>query len=106
MKVAYILCNGSSSFDKSGKYDLVLEDGTVIGSHGCSNRSFANHDLTEWRLKELEASKVDIVMSGDKVVWNKDGDNSETMKEFYIANSDYEAVHCYGFSKNWSELSK
>ena len=95
MKIANILCNGSSSFVKAGKYDLILEDGTVIGSHGCSNRDFANHDLTEWRLKELEENQVDMVISGEKVVWSKDGDNSETMKEFYRANSNYEALHCY-----------
>jgi len=95
MKIANILCGGSSSFVKSGKYDLVLEDGTVIGSHGCSNRDFANHDLTEWKLKELEENQVDVVISGERAVWSKGGDNSETMKEFYRANSKYEALHCY-----------
>lgn len=94
MKIAYILCNNSSLFDGSGRYDLVLEDKTVIASHGCSNRSFANHDLTEWKLKELKENEIDIVMSNDKVVWSKNGDNSETMKEFYYANSRYEAIHC------------
>jgi hypothetical protein len=95
MKIAYIVCNNSSLFDGVGQYKLILEDHTVIAYHGCSNRSFANHDLTEWKLKELEENGIDIVMSGDKVVWSKDGDNLETMKEFYRANSNYEAVHCY-----------
>jgi hypothetical protein len=95
MKIAYIVCNNSSLFDGEGKYNLVLEDHTVITYHGCSNRNFANHDLTFGRLKELEENEIDIVMSGDKVVWSKDGDNSETMKEFYVANSRYEAIHCY-----------
>jgi hypothetical protein len=95
MKIAYILCNNSSLFDEAGCYNLTLEDHTVIASHGCSNRNFANHDLTEWKLKELEENNIDIVMSGDKIVWSKDGDNSETMKEFYRANSRYEAIHCY-----------
>ena len=54
MKIAYILCNGSSSYDEAGCYNLTLEDGTVIAMHGCSNRSFANHDLTEWKIKKLE----------------------------------------------------
>lgn len=102
MKIAYILCNNSSLFDGAGRYDLVLEDRTVIAHHGCSNRSFANHDLTEWKQKELEENDIDIVMSGDKIVWTKDGDNSETMREFYIANNNYESKHCYGFSENWN----
>ena len=104
MKIAYIVCNNSSLFDREGRYDLILENHTVIASHGCSNRSFANHDLTEWKLKELKENVIDIVMSGDRVVWTKGGDNSETMKEFYRANSNYESAHCYGFSNNWNEL--
>ena len=102
MKIAYILCNNSSLFSDAGNYNLVLEDRTVIASHGCSNRNFANHDLTEWKLKELEENEIDLVMSGDKVVWLKDVDNSETMKEFYRANLDYESKHCHGFSDNWN----
>ena len=82
-------------YSESGKYDLILEDGKIIGSHGCSNRSFANHDLTEWRLDELKENNVDVVISNDKIVWEKDGDNSDTMREFCYANSKYEAIHCY-----------
>lgn len=104
MKIAYILCNGSSSFDEAGNYELTLEDGTVIANYGCSNRSFANHDLTEWRIKELEENRIDIVMSGDKVVWTKNGDNSETMKGFYKANQSYESEYCHGFSQDWNSV--
>lgn len=102
MKIAHILCNNSSLFDGAGKYNLTLEDNTVIATHGCSNRNFANHDLTEWKLKELEENEIDLVMSGDKVVWSKNGDNSETMKEFYRANKSYESQYCHGFSDNWN----
>lgn len=102
MKIAYILCNNSSLFDGAGRYDLVLEDRTIIAHHGCSNRSFANHDLTVWKLKELNENEVDLVLSGDKVVWTKDGDNSETMKEFYLANHNYESKYCYGVSQDWN----
>ena len=98
MKIAYILCNNSSLFDEAGSYNLTLEDGTVIANHGCSNRYFANHDLTEWRLDELKENEIDVVMSGDRVIWTKDGDNSETMKEFYRTNHNYELQHCQGFS--------
>lgn len=102
MKVAYILCNNSSLFSDEGIYNLTLGDRSVIASHGCSNRSFANHDLTVWKLKELEENNIDLVMSGDKIVWSKDGDNSETMKEFYRANYGYESQHCHGFSNEWN----
>lgn len=104
MKIAYILCNNSSLFSDAGCYNLVLEDHTVIASHGCSNRNFANHDLTVWKLKELKENEIDLVMSGNKIVWSKDGDNSETIKEFYKTNSNYESQHCHGFSENWNEL--
>lgn len=82
-------------YSEFGKYDLILDDGKVIGSHGCSNRDFANHDLTEQRLNELKENNVDVVISNGKIVWEKEGDNSDTMKEFYYANSRYEAIHCY-----------
>jgi hypothetical protein len=94
MNVAEILCGIDKNYcGVVGCYLLVLND-NVIAQHGCSNRNFANHDLTEWKLKELEENKVDVVMSNGKVVWSRDGDNSETIKEFYKANSEYEAKNC------------
>jgi len=104
MNIAKILCNGKEDYCKEGNYLLVLND-NVIANHGCSNRSFANHDLTEWKQKELSENNVDMVMSNGRIVWIKDGDNSETMKEFYTANKNYETVHCDGYSNNWDSLS-
>ena len=95
MNIAKIVCGKDGTFSESGAYKLILDNGKIIGEHGCSNRSFANHDLTEWRLKELEENNIDVVISNGEVVWSRTGDNSETMKEFYMANSRYEAIHCY-----------
>ena len=103
MNIAQILCKKSDDYSEAGEYLLVL-NGNTIAQHGCSNRNFANHDLTEWKLKELGDNNVDIVMSNGKVVWSKDGDNSETTKEFYRANKNYESLHCSGYSNDWNSL--
>ena len=46
---AYIYFNiiGNLDYDGEGPYVLVTEEDKCIGSHYCSSRFFANHDLTE-----------------------------------------------------------
>ena len=78
-----------------GGYLLVFND-EVIGCHYCSNRDFANHDLTVWRLEELETHNIDEVISNDIVVWKKDNKeiNNKTQEKFEVANDVYEAKYC------------
>ena len=78
-----------------GGYILVFND-KVIGQHYCSNRSFANHDLTIWRLEELKENNIDEVISNGVVVWKKDSKeiNEKTQSEFEVANDIYEAKYC------------
>ena len=74
---------------------LILND-EVIASHYCSNRNFANHDLTAWRLEELEKNNIDEVASNGEIVWTKQSQeiNKKTQREFNKANLEYEAKYC------------
>ena len=96
MKKAYIIFDGGNkNYCGEGGYLLVCED-IIIGTHYCSNRNFANHDLTIWRLDELEKYKIDEVISNDVVVWKKDDKeiNKITNDKFQMANVVYEAKNC------------
>ena len=99
MNIAYIEC-GNEKLGKDycgeGVYELVFND-EVIGNHHCSNRSFANHDLTVWRLEELNKYEIDKVVSNGEVVWERDNAkiNNETNSKFILANKIYEAKNCY-----------
>lgn len=73
MNKAYIYYNGKSEgkdYCGEGTYVLIFND-EVIAWHYCSNRSFANHDLTAWRLEELEKNNIDEVASNGEIVWVK-----------------------------------
>lgn len=99
MRKAYIYYDDiryKDSFNEEGLYLLVTEDGEVIGSHISSNRSFANHDLTVWRLKELDQYNIDEVVSGGMVVWRRNDEkvNKKTDEMFQIANIEYEMRYC------------
>lgn len=97
MKKAYIFFNETNkkNFSGEGLYVLVFED-EVIASHFCSNRSFANHDLTVWKLEALQKYNIDEVISNDVVVWKKENEeiNNKTQAEFELANDIYEAKYC------------
>lgn len=96
MKKAYIVFDGENKrYCGEGGYQLICDD-EVIGTHYCSNRDFANHDLTIWRLEELEKNKVDEVISNDVIVWKKDDKqiNDKTNDKFEMANVAYEAKNC------------
>lgn len=70
---AYIYFNSKSELDYSGEgpYVLVTENDKCIGSHICSSRFYANHDLTVWRLKELKENNISEVYSNGKLVWKR-----------------------------------
>ena len=97
MNKAYIYFNekNNESYCGEGSYVLVFED-EAIASHFCSNRSFANHDLTVWKLEALEKYNIDEVISNGVVVWKKDNKevNEKTQVEFEVANDIYEAKYC------------
>lgn len=50
-------------------YALVTEDNRCIGMYYCSSREFANHDLPEWRLEELQENNISEVYSNGELVW-------------------------------------
>lgn len=97
MNRAYIKYDDKNleNYSGEGGYILVFND-EIIGSHYCSNRSFANHDLTIWRLEELEKYNIDEVISNDIVVWKRDNEeiNKNTQSQFKLANDIYEAHNC------------
>ena len=97
MNKAYIYFNDKNNKEYSGEggYVLVFDD-NVIGNHFCSNRSFANHDLTIWKIEELEKNNIDEVISNGEVVWSKKdlNVNEKTNDNFEMANVVYEAKYC------------
>lgn len=99
MNKAYIYFNDKDIKDFSGEgpYVLMFND-EVIANHFCSNRSFANHDLTVWKLEVLEKYKIDEVISNGVIVWKKENEkiNNKTQAEFEVANDNYEAKYCKG----------
>lgn len=94
---AFIYFNSKSKgvdYSGEGSYVLVTEDGKCIGGHYCSSREFANHDLTEWRLKELKENNISEVYSNGKLVWKDNEMTNDTKNDFYKANADYESKYC------------
>ena len=95
---AFIYFNSESKgtdYDGEGVYLLITEDGKCIGTHYCSSRGFANHDLTEWRLEELKENGISEVYSNGKLVWKNNKMTKDANDEFYKANNDYERKYCH-----------
>lgn len=93
---AFIYFNSKSKeldYDGEGPYVLITEDNKCIGTHYCSSRGFANHDLTEWRLEELQENNISEVYSNGKLVWKNDEMTENAKKEFHDANTDYESKY-------------
>lgn len=94
---AYIYFNNKSKgldYNGEGQYVLVTEDDKCIGSHYCSSRGFANHDLTEWRLEELQENNISEVYSNGELIWENQEMTKDAKDEFYKANADYESKYC------------
>lgn len=75
-------------------YELVTEDNRCIGMYYCSSREFANRDLTEWRLKELQENNISEVYSNGELVWKDNEMTNDAKNGFYEANADYEDKYC------------
>lgn len=94
---AFIYFNSKSKgldYSGEGGYVLVTEDDKCIGRHYCSSRRFANHDLTEWRLKELKENNISEVYSNGELVWKDNEMTNDAKNAFYKANTDYESKYC------------
>jgi hypothetical protein len=81
-------------YNGEGVYILVTEDDKCIGNHYCSSRGFANHDLTEWRLKELKENNISEVYSNGKLVWKDNEPTADAIIDFREANEEYESKFC------------
>lgn len=94
---AFIYFNSKSKgidYSGEGGYVLMTEDDKCIGGHFCSSREFANHDLTEWRLKELKENNISEVYSNGKLIWKNNEMTNDAKNDFYKANIDYENKYC------------
>lgn len=73
-----------------GAYSLVTEDKRTLYHRWCTNRAFANHDLTIGVENVLRDNDVTEVYSNGVIVWS-DGKISESAAvNFRSANYDYE----------------
>ena len=95
MNKAYIYFNDKNlgkDYSGEGPYVLVFEE-QAIASHYCSNRSFANHDLTVWKLEKINEYNIDEIYSNENLVWKRESKeiNDKTQTEFEVAN-DCEVV--------------
>lgn len=98
MNKAYIYFNDKNlgkDYSGEGPYVLVFEE-QAIASHYCSNRSFANHDLTVWKLEKINEYNIDEIYSNENLVWKRESKeiNDKTQTEFEVANDNYEAKYC------------
>ena len=94
---AYIYFNSKSKgldYNGEGPYVLITEDNKCIGQHYSSSRAFANHDLTEWRMKELQENNISEVFSNGELVWKNNTMTDNAKKEFHVNNADYESKYC------------
>lgn len=94
---AYIFFNRKSEgldYSGEGPYVLMTEDNKCIGHHYCSSRGFANHDLTEWKVKELQENNISEVYSNEELVWKNNSMTDNAKNGFYVANADYESKYC------------
>ena len=107
---AQIYYNDTLKKDYSGEgpYVLVIKiDGEelVIDIHGCSNRNFANHDLTGFHSdfqETIDRYNITEIESNGLTVWRRKSNDEldqKRKKEFANANYAYESKYCSGFSE-------
>lgn len=70
-----------------GVYGLVAEDGEPLGSHYCSNRGYARHDLTEFESRKKVLAEKGVT----EVLWL--GDDEMTWGEIARRNAALVATH-------------
>lgn len=70
------------------------ENAKVIYQRWCSNRAFANFDLTRGCQTILEENGITEVHSNDYIVWKDGQATRQTLQEFRQANEEYERLNC------------
>lgn len=77
-----------------GRYALIDESGRTLYERWCSNRAFANFDLTRGCQTILEENGITEVHSNDYIVWKDGQATRQTLQEFRQANEEYERLNC------------
>ena len=77
-----------------GRYALTDESGRTLYERWCSNRAFANSDLTRGNLKILQDLEITEVYSNDELVWKDGAITPKALQEFRQANEEYERLNC------------
>jgi hypothetical protein len=93
---AYILYYNSplgTDYWTEGKYSLITEKEEIIAERWCSNRAFANHDLTVWYEDKLKEHGVTEVFSNGVVVWQNGKITDGAERAFRSANYEYERLN-------------
>lgn len=92
---AYILCDSPLGSDYSGEaaYFLAAEDERTIYKRWCSNRGFANSDLTRSVEHMLKENGITAVYSNGVVVWQNGKIADGADKAFRSANYEYERLN-------------
>ena len=92
---AYILCNSPLGSDYSGKaeYYLATEEKTIYSRWWCSNRGFANGDLTRSVEHMLKENGITEVYSNGMLVWVDGAMTADAEADFRSANYEYERVN-------------
>lgn len=92
---AYIVHNSPLGTDywNEGKYSLVTEKEVIVAEKWCSNRAFANHDLTVWQADKLKEHGITDVWSNGVLVWNEGVFSAEAEAAFLAANYQYELIN-------------
>lgn len=92
---AYIVHKSPLGTDywNEGMYSLITENEKIIYERWCSNRAFANSDLTRGVQKMLEEHGVTEVFSNGVVVWQNGKITDGADKAFRSANYEYERLN-------------
>ena len=92
---AYIIHQSELGTDYwgEGMYALITENEEVIYKRWCTNRAFANHDLTIGIESMLKDNDVTEVYSNGVVVWSDGQMTEDANADFRSANYEYERIN-------------
>ena len=92
---AYIVHNSplGTNHRGEGRYSLITEKEVIVAEKWCSNRAFANHDLTVWQADKLKEHGVTEVYSSGVVVWRDGKITDGAARAFLAAEREYELIN-------------